>query len=78
MGRTWNERGQYGNIIKHIISSQVSSYEQEKDKIKRTRIAQSIGYLTQIQNSLINKDQEFEKRIDALEKEVLSKGEIQR
>ncbi len=78
MGRAWHERGQYGNIIKHIITSQVSSYNNEKDKIKRTKIAQSIGYLTQIQNSLINSEHEIEKRIDVLEMAVFSKGDIER
>ena len=72
MGRSWNERGTYGNIIKNLIKTQVSKYELERDRIDATKISQNIGYLIQVQSGLI-KDEEtslLEKRIDELEKKV--------
>lgn len=72
MGRSWNERGTYGNIIKSLIKTQTGKYELEKDRIKATKISQNIGYLVQVQSGLI-KDAEasaLEKRIDDLEKKV--------
>ena len=72
MGRSWNERGTYGNIIKNLIKTQVSKYELERDRIDATKISQNIGYLIQVQSGLI-KDEEtslLEKRIDELERKV--------
>jgi len=72
LGRSWNERGTYGNIIKNLIKTQVSKYELERDRIDATKISQNIGYLIQVQSGLI-KDEEtslLEKRIDELEKKV--------
>lgn len=72
MGRSWNERGTYGNVIKSLIKTQTNKYELEKDRIKATKISQNIGYLVQVQSGLI-KDAEasaLEKRIDDLEKKV--------
>ena len=72
MGRSWNERGTYGNIIKNLIKKQISKYESERDRIKATKISQNIGYLVQVQSGLI-KDAEsslLEKRIEELEKKV--------
>lgn len=72
MGRSWHERGTYGNIIKNLIKKQISKYESERDRIKATKISQNIGYLVQVQSGLI-KDQEvslLEKRIEDLENKV--------
>jgi hypothetical protein len=72
LGRSWNERGTYGNIIKSLIKTQVSKYELERDRIKATKISQNIGYLVQVQSGLI-KDEDtsiLEKRIEELEKKV--------
>ena len=72
MGRSWNERGTYGNIIKSLIKTQVNKYELEKDRIKATKISQNIGYLVQVQSGLI-KDAEasaLEKRIEELERKM--------
>lgn len=67
MGRVWHERGQYGNIVKHLISSQLNQYQREKDRIKKTKIAQNIGYLIQVQSGLINSEKNIEERIMRLE-----------
>ena len=72
MGRSWHERGTYGNIIKSLIKKQITKYESERDRIKATKISQNIGYLVQVQSGLI-KDAEasqLEKRIEDLEKKV--------
>jgi len=72
LGRSWYERGTYGNLLKNLIKNQLSKYEKEHDRIKATKISQNIGYLIQVQSSLI-KDQEnsmFEKRLGELEKKV--------
>jgi hypothetical protein len=72
LGRSWNERGTYGNIIKNLIKKQIAKYETERDRIKATKISQNIGYLVQVQSGLI-KDAEsslLEKRIEELEKRV--------
>ncbi len=72
MGRSWNERGTYGNIIKSLIKKQITNYETERDRIKATKISQNIGYLVQVQSSLIKdaENSELEKRIEELEKKV--------
>ena len=70
MGRSWNERGTYGNIIKTLIKKQISKYESERDRIKATKISQNIGYLVQVQSGLI-KDHDLnllEKRVEDLER----------
>jgi len=66
--RPWNERGTYGNILKGLISKQISNFEKEKDPIKKTKIAQNIGYLCQVQASLITSEYKLEERIETLEK----------
>ncbi len=67
MGRSWHERGTYGNILKGIIQKQISKYEKERDRIKATKIAQNIGYLIQVQSGLINSEKNIEERIAQLE-----------
>ena len=72
MGRSWRQRGIYGNIIRKLISKQLAKYEKERNKLKSTKIAQNIGYLVQVQSGLI-KDAEYsslEKRIQELEEKV--------
>jgi len=72
LGRSWNERGTYGNILKDLIKKQLANYEKENDTIKKTKIAQNLGYLCQVQTSLITTEDKFEERIEKLEKMVLS------
>jgi len=45
-------------MIKDTLSSQIKCYKKERDNIKKTKIAQSIGYLGQIVNSLISSQEE--------------------
>jgi len=58
MATAWHDRGQYGNMIKDVLASQIKNYVKEPDKAKKTKIAQSIGYLAQTINSLITSFEE--------------------
>ena len=58
MATVWNDRGQYGNMIKDVLVSQIKNYLKEPDRTKKTKIAQSIAYLIQTLNSLITSYQE--------------------
>jgi len=80
LGRSWHERGTYGNILKRLIQKQNGKYERETDKIKATKIAQNIGFLVQVQNSLINSEKNLEERITRLEEavDITKKGLIAR
>lgn len=68
MGRSWNERGTYGNILKQLISKQLIQYEKERSRLTKTKIAQNIGYLVQVQSGLILSENDLEVRVEALEK----------
>ena len=59
---------------------QLSNFEKEKDPLKKTKIAQNIGYLCQVQASLITSEDKIEERIVALEKVagIAKKGIIPR
>jgi len=72
MGRSWHERGTYGNVLKMLIQAQISKYEKERDRIKATKIAQNIGYLIQVQSGLITSHRNIEERIQILESVALS------
>jgi len=58
MARVWNDRSQYGNMIKNVLASQIKNYLKEPDRAKKTKIAQSIAYLIQTLNSLITSFEE--------------------
>jgi len=74
----WHDRTQYGNILRGLLSSQLSCYKRESNRIKKTRIAQNIGYLLQVQNSMIKDENQIEERIVALEQlaGIAKKGKI--
>lgn len=79
MNKAWNERDSYGHILKSLIGKQLANYENESDPIKKTRISQNIGYLCQVQASLITSEAKIEARIEDLEKlaGIAKKGTIQ-
>jgi len=76
--RKWFERDQYANILRDIVSSQLTQVKLEKDRIKKTRISQNIGYLIQVINSLINSEKDIEGRLEKLEEiaGIAQKGKI--
>ena len=63
----WYSRTQYGNILRGLISSQLTQYKREKNRVKKTRIAHNIGYLVQVQATIINQEKNIEERIARLE-----------
>ena len=68
METSWQKRGTYGNILKILISKQLTTFEKEDDTLKKIKIAQNIGYLCQVQTSLIREGEDLVQRIDKLEK----------
>ena len=66
--KKWYDSSQYANILKGIIASQVTQYKREKNRIKKTRISQNIGYLVQVISGLINSEKNLDERITQLEK----------
>ena len=68
--QSWYDRKQYAGILSGIIASQMTQYKREKDRIKKTRIAQNIGYLVQVQGSLINSEKQLDERIQRLEERL--------
>jgi len=69
--KNWYDRGQYANILRGLIAAQVTQFKREKNRIKKTRISQNIGYLVQVLSSLINSEKNIEERIQRIE-EVLA------
>jgi len=65
--KTWYDRSQYGNILRGLISSQLTQFKREKNRIKKTRISQNVGYLIQVMASLINQEKNVEERLEQLE-----------
>ena len=65
--KDWNKISNYGKIMKEVIEAQLNLYKKERNRIKKTKISQNIGYLVQVQSSLIFKN-DFEERIENLEK----------
>jgi len=64
---SWNEREQYGKMMRELIGTQLTQCKLEKNRIKKTKITQNIGYLVQVLGSLINSDKTIEERIKKLE-----------
>ena len=65
--KKWFDRSQYSNMLRGLISSQLTQYKWEDNRIKKTRIAQNIGYLLQVMNSMIKDEKQVDERITRLE-----------
>jgi len=65
--KTWYDRSQYANILRGLISSQLTQYKRESNRIKKTRISQNVGYLLQVMNSMIKDEKQIDERIVRLE-----------
>lgn len=63
-------------MIKDTLGSQIKCYNKESDSIKKTKIAQSIGYLGQIVNSLIRSQEEMGIKPEIEETEEISEKSI--
>jgi len=53
--------------LRGLISSQLTQFKREKNRIKKTRISQNVGYLIQVMASLINQEKNVEERLEQLE-----------
>ena len=67
MPTSWDDRAQYGNILKTVIKQQKKNYDKEHDRITKTKIAQNLAYLIQTQSSIIRDEKNIEKRLQRLE-----------
>jgi len=78
--KNWYDRSQYANILKDVIGLQLTQYKLEKNRMKKTRISQNIGYLLQVMNSMIRDEKQIEERIVRLEElaGIAKKGVITR
>jgi len=65
--KEWTDRSIYSEILRDIIISQQKIYNQARDAGKKSKLAHSIAYLVQVQNSLINSEKNIEARIEKLE-----------
>jgi len=65
--KTWYDRSQYANILKDVIGLQLTQYKLEKNRMKKTRISQNVGYLLQVMNSMIRDEKQIEERLVRLE-----------
>lgn len=66
--KKWYDKSQYANILRGLISSQLTQYKRESNRIKKTKISQNIGYLVQVISSMIKDEQDLDNRIEYLEK----------
>jgi len=65
--KKWHDREQYAEILRDLILSQQKLYKKARDNIKKNKISHNIGYLIQVQNSIINSEKNIEERIQRLE-----------
>ena len=65
--KTLYDRSQYANILRDVIGLQLTQYKLEKNRMKKNRISQNIGYLLQVMNSMIRDEKQIEERLVRLE-----------
>lgn len=74
-GIRWRSRGSYGRMLHKTIKKLQSRFDSELDSDKSLALAKTIGYLVNVQTTLI-KDEEgsqLEKRVEELEKGLTAK-----
>ena len=78
--KQWHDRGQYAEILRDLISSQLKQYKKARDNMKKNKISHNIAYLIQVQNYIINSEKNVEERIARFEElaGVVKKGVITR
>ena len=65
--KQWYDRGQYAEILRDLISSQLKQYKNARDNMKKNKISHNIAYLIQVMSSLINSEKNLDERISRLE-----------
>lgn len=80
MTRKWHEREVYGEILQQMIRKQYKNFKKQPEPTKKAKLAQNIGYLIQVQSSLIRDEKQIEERIAKLEElaGVAKKGVLTR
>ena len=68
MTDSWTSRSIIGNILKSLVKTQKESYDKEKDRLKKAKLASNIGYLISVLAGLIRDEKNIEKRIEELER----------
>ena len=67
MTDSWTSRSIIGNILKSLIKTQKGSFDKERDRLKKAKLASNIAYLIQILAGLIRDEKNIEKRLQRLE-----------
>ena len=70
---SWHEREQYGKLLRPQIGAQLTQFKLEKNRIRKTKIAQNIGYLVQVLGSLMKEEKQVDERITRIEENLNQK-----
>jgi len=67
MTLSWDDRSQYGIILRSLVKDLHGKYKQTKDIKLKLKISHSISYFIQTQASLIRDQRNVEQRLKKLE-----------
>jgi len=67
MTLSWDDRSQYGIILRSLLKDLHSKYKQTKDVKLKLKLSHSIAYIIQTQASLIRDERNVEQRLKRLE-----------
>ena len=67
MTLSWDDRSQYGIILRSLVKDLHGKYKQTKDIKLKLKISHSISYFIQTQASLIRDERNVEQRLKRLE-----------
>lgn len=67
MTLSWDDRSQYGIILRSLVKDLHGKYKQTKDIKLKLKISHSIAYFIQTQASLIRDERNVEQRLKRLE-----------
>ena len=67
MTLSWDDRSQYGIILRSLVKDLHGKYKQTKDIKLKLKISHSISYFIQTQASLIRDERNVEARLKRLE-----------
>jgi len=64
---SWDDRSQYGIILRSLLKDLHGRYKQTKDVKLKLKLSHSIAYIIQTQASLIRDERNVEQRLKRLE-----------
>jgi len=67
MTLSWDDRSQYGIILRSLLKDLHGRYKQTKDVKLKLKLSHSIAYIIQTQASLIRDERNVESRLKRLE-----------